>query len=156
MISNRIRLIKILIIWFIMGMIYFTIEGIWRIPKGGYANIIMLPIGGLCGVIVGGINQLPQFYNMKVLLQSLIGAILVTIVEFLAGCLLNLLFNLGIWDYSNMPFNLLGQICLPFTLLWFIIMPFCIWLEDRVRYLVFSEGKPYSIKSIYLEFIKFK
>ena len=41
------KIFKILTIWFIIGMCYFVIEGIWRIPKGGYANIAMLPIGGL-------------------------------------------------------------------------------------------------------------
>jgi uncharacterized membrane protein len=153
---ERINLIKVLIIWFTLGMVYFTIEGIWRIPKGGYANICMLPIGGLCGFLVGSINQVPKFYNMKIIYQSLIGAIIVTVVEFLSGCILNLYLGLGIWDYSNLPFNLLGQICLPFTLIWFAIMPLCIWLEDKIRYLFFKEGVSYSLKSIYVEFITFK
>ncbi len=79
------RLVKLLIIWFFMGMVYFTIEGLWRIPQGGYANIVMLPIGGLCGLLVGSINQIPKFYKMPVIVQSFIGMIIVLVVEFAAG-----------------------------------------------------------------------
>lgn len=148
--------IKILILWISLGMLYFTLEGIWRIPKGGYANICMLPIGGVCGLLVGSINQVPKFYNMKIIYQSVVGALVVTIIEFLSGCILNLYLDLGIWDYSNLPFNVLGQICLPFSCLWLIMMPLCIWLEDSLRVILFKEGVPYSLKSIYLEFITFK
>ena len=60
------KVLKVLAIWFLMGMVYFVIEGIWRIPKGGYANISMLAVGGLCGLLIGSINQIPKFYNMSV------------------------------------------------------------------------------------------
>ena len=33
------KVLKTLAIWFLMGMVYFVIEGIWRIPKGGDANM---------------------------------------------------------------------------------------------------------------------
>lgn len=152
----RKRLWKILVIWVLLGMVYFTIEGIWRIPKGGYANIVMLPIGGLCGLMVGGINQIPKFYKMKVIYQSLIGAALVTIIEFLSGLVLNIHLGLRIWDYSGMPLNIMGQVCLPFSILWFLIMPLCIWLEDRIRFRLWLEGKFYTLKSIYIEFFTCK
>ena len=40
-----------------------------------------------------------------------------------AGCVVfGLIFNcalgMGVWDYSRVPLNLWGQICLPFTLIW--------------------------------------
>ena len=151
--KNKFYIAKILAIWFILGTFYFTLEGIWRIPKGGYANIVMLPIGGLCGICVGSINQIPKFYNMKVIYQSIIGAVITTIIEFISGLFLNCYLQLGIWDYSNLPFNILGQVCLPFSLIWFVIMPLCIWLEDKIRYVFWNEGSNYSLKSIYVEFI---
>ena len=151
--KNSSKMMKILLIWFILGTLYFTLEGIWRIPKGGYANIVMLPIGGLCGICVGSINQIPKFYNMKVIYQSIIGALIVTFIEFISGLVLNCYLGLGIWDYSNLPFNILGQICLLFSLIWLSIMPLCIWLEDKIRYVLWNEGSNYSLKSIYVEFI---
>ena len=35
-----------------------------------------------------------------------------------AGLVLNCLLGFDIWDYSNVPLNLLGQVCLPYSFLW--------------------------------------
>jgi len=144
---------RLLTLWFIMGALYYILEGLWRIPKGGYANIVMLPIGGLCGIAVGGINQIPRFYRLPVLIQSLIGTGIVLAVEFAAGCVINLWLGLGIWDYSNLPFNVLGQISLPFALLWFAIMPLAIWLEDTLRWGFGWDGKRYGLGRIYIDLV---
>ena len=53
------KLLKVLILWAIIGSMYFILEGIWHIPSGGYANIIMLPIGGLCGIFAGYAGAVP-------------------------------------------------------------------------------------------------
>jgi uncharacterized membrane protein len=42
----------------------------------------------------------------------------VTAVEFVFGILFNLILKMNVWDYSNMPLNILGQICPLFTLMW--------------------------------------
>lgn len=34
---------------------------------------------------------------------------------------INLVMGWNVWDYSDMPLNLYGQICLPFTGLWFLL-----------------------------------
>lgn len=148
--------LKILSIWLILGIFYYALEGFWRIPDGGYANVAMLFVGGLCGLAVGSINQVPDFYNMKVISQSILGTAMTLLIELLSGLILNVWLGLGVWDYSNLPLNLLGQICLPFAFLWLAIMPFAIWLEDKIRHLVFKEGVNYSLKQIYWEFITFQ
>lgn len=74
--------------------------------------------------------------------------------------------GLGVWDYSNQPGNVLGQICPAFGLLWFFIMPLAIWAEDTTRYLIWAYDcavyhsqeapptiAPYSLKSVYGDFI---
>ena len=147
------RVLKVLTIWFLMGMVYFVIEGIWRIPKGGDANISMLFVGGLCGLLIGSINQIPKFYNMSVFKQSLIGTGIVLVIEYTAGYILNIKMGLDIWDYSNMFFNINGQICLEFGLLWLLIMPAAIWLEDFIRFKFWNEGAEYGIKDVYMEFL---
>lgn len=90
------KVLKVLTIWFLMGMVYFVIEGIWRIPKGGDANISMLFVGGLCGLLIGSINQIPKFYNMSVFKQSLIGTGIVLVIEYTAGYILNIKMGLDI------------------------------------------------------------
>ncbi len=46
---------------------------------------------------------------------------MITAAEFAAGCILNLGLGLAVWDYSDMPFQLLGQICLPYSILWAVL-----------------------------------
>ena len=147
------KVFKVLVIWFIFGMCYFTLEGIYRIPKGGYANIAMLFVGGLCGVLVGSINQIPKFYKMAVWKQAVIGTVLTLVVEYISGYILNIKMGLDIWDYSDMYFNLNGQVCFEFAVIWFLLMPTAIWLEDYIRFTFWGEGEKYGLKDIYSEFV---
>ncbi len=147
------QVLKLVALWFCLGTLYFALEGFWRIPQGGYANIAMLPVGGLCGVAVGGINQCPRFYKLPVILQSALGTVIVLAVEFGAGCLLNLHLGLHLWNYSGRFGNIMGQICLPYALLWFAMMPLCIWTEDTLRWGFWRERHPYSLFTIYGEFL---
>lgn len=149
-------MIKVFVLWAIIGAVYFVLEGIWHIPSGGYVNIIMLPIGGLCGVCIGAINQIPKFYNMRVVFQCIISTVIVLVIEFVSGMILNVGFGLDIWNYSDQPFNLLGQICLYYGVLWFFLSPAAIWLEDYLRYKLWGEGTPYTLISIYIELVLLK
>ena len=51
-------------------------------------------------------------------LLFIFGTILATLVELIAGWLLNTLFHARWWDYSNRPFNFHGYICLQFSIIW--------------------------------------
>ena len=81
--------LRFLILWMITGMLYYTVEGIWRIGNGGWANIVMLPIGVLCGVLVGSLHKIPRFYSMRVITQALLGTCIVLTIELLTGIVLN-------------------------------------------------------------------
>lgn len=47
--------------------------------------------------------------------------IIITVLEFAFGMVVNGVYGLRVWDYSRMPFQVLGQICVPFMLLWYIV-----------------------------------
>ena len=55
-------------------------------------------------------------------------AVLTTVLEFITGCIVNLRFGLGVWDYSSVPFNLLGQVCLPFSIGWSMLTLPGLWM----------------------------
>lgn len=75
-----------------------------------------------------------------------ISAILITVLEFITGVIVNLWLQLDVWDYSTLPYNVLGQICLPYTAIWFFLSLVCIFLDDWIRVELFDEKKPrYSI-----------
>ena len=96
------------------GAIYCLIEVLWR----GYSHVSMFLVGGFCFWMLSRIGRL-----LRPLWQrAVLGAVAVTAVEFLSGLLLNRVLRLGVWDYSAYRFNLLGQICLLYFLLW---IPLC-------------------------------
>lgn len=119
------------------GCVYFLIEMAWR----GHSHWTMAVLGGVCFVLIGDINEFIP-WNMPLILQGAIGSGIVTVLELVSGIILNLWLGLGIWDYSNMPFNLLGQICLPFTLLWVALSIVAVALDDWLRHWLFGEDRP--------------
>ena len=119
------------------GCVYFLIEMAWR----GHSHWTMAVLGGVCFVLIGDINEFIP-WNMPLVLQGAIGSGTVTILELVSGIILNLSLGLGIWDYSNMPFNFLGQICLPFSLLWVALSVVAVILDDWLRYWLFGEDRP--------------
>ena len=119
------------------GCVYFLIEMAWR----GHSHWTMAVLGGVCFVLIGDINEFIP-WNMPLVLQGAIGSGTVTLLELVSGIILNLWLGLGIWDYYNMPFNFLGQICLPFSLLWVALSVVAVILDDWLRYWLFGEDRP--------------
>lgn len=72
-----------------------------------------------------------------------IGSLLITVLELVCGCIVNLWLGWHVWDYSNMPFNLLGQICLPFTAIWFFLSAVAVVLDDWIRHILWKEKMPH-------------
>ena len=80
---------------------------------------------------------------MPLIRQQLIAASGITAIEFVVGLILNVWLGLNMWDYSNMPGNILGQICPEFMVLWFFLSAFGIFLDDLIRWRFFGEEKPH-------------
>ena len=125
-------LIKELILLIIFGITYCGIEILYR----GHTHISMLFVGGLCAVLIGMINEITP--KMNIILQMLIGAVIVTIIEFFSGYIINIILGLNVWDYSNLLFNYKGQISLIFTVIWFFLSAPVIYLDDKLRKILFK------------------
>ena len=90
------------------GFGYVGLELLWR----GRSHISMFLAGGLCFLLLGLLDRTRLSFSAKCLL----GAVIITAVELLAGLLSNR--DHQVWDYRQMPFNFLGQVCLSYSLLW--------------------------------------
>ena len=90
------------------GSGYVGLELLWR----GRSHISMFLAGGLCFLLLGQLDRTRLSFSAKCLL----GAVIITAVELLAGLLTNR--DHQVWDYRQMPFNFLGQVCLSYSLLW--------------------------------------
>lgn len=134
--------LKYAILFGIGGAIYLLIEVVWRsITSGTSTHWTMFILGGLCFLAIGAINEYFS-WETPFVLQTIIGAGIVLVLEFIFGCVLNLWLGLAIWDYSNVPFNILGQVCLPFAIMWLFLSAIAIVLDDYLRYWIFKEEKP--------------
>lgn len=130
-------IIKYFILFWIGGSAYVTIEVFYRM----HSHWSMFLLGGLCFIIIGLINEYIP-WNMSIIKQGIIGACIITVLEFMVGLIVNIWLGLDIWDYSTLPLNIMGQICLPFTLIWFFIALLAIVVDDYLRYLMFNEDMP--------------
>ena len=119
------------------GLLYIILELVWR----GHSHWTMFVLGGLCFALIGLINELIP-WCMPLWKQALIGTVIITGQEFLTGCIVNLWLGWNVWDYSDMPLNLLGQICVPYILLWVPVSLIAIILDDWLRYWMFDEDRP--------------
>ena len=118
---------KNIIIFLIFGISYYLLEVLWR----GYSHWTMIIVGGLCGLLIGLINEITP--KMNTVLQMLLGSVIVTIIEFVTGYIINIKLDLNVWDYSNLKFNILGQVSLLFSILWFFLSYIVIKLDDCIR-----------------------
>ena len=130
--------LKYLILFFVGGSLYYLVEVLWR----GHSHYSMFFAGGLCFILCGLINEILD-WDTPLVLQGLFGSVIITLVEFIFGMILNVHLGLNIWDYSDLPLNLFGQISLPYTLLWIPLAMLAIVFDDYLRYWLFGEEKPH-------------
>ncbi|MCM1237522.1 MAG: putative ABC transporter permease [Ruminococcus flavefaciens] len=134
------RILKIFILFLLGGVSYLLVEMAYR----GHTHWTMLLVGGICFVLIGVQNEI-YTWEMPLVLQCVMGSVIVTTVEFVSGCVINLLLGWGVWDYSDLPCNLLGQICLLFSVFWVFLSIPAIILDDYLRYWLFGGEKPHYI-----------
>ena len=128
---------KYLFLGVVGSIIYMSLEILWR----GYTHWTMGVLGGICFICLGLINEILS-WETPLALQMFIGSTIITILEFITGCIVNLWLGWNVWDYSNLPLNLLGQICLPFSILWYFVSAIGIVIDDYIRYIYFDEEYP--------------
>ena len=88
------------------GLGYMGLELLWR----GWSHGTMFFAGGTCFLLLGRLKSQPPW------VKAVAGAGIITAVELAAGLLINR--HHTVWDYRDAPLNFLGQICLPYSLLW--------------------------------------
>lgn len=131
------KLLKHLVLFLTGGLIYILIELLFR----GRTHWSMFLVGGMCFVLVGGLNNWFT-WELSIVKQMLYSSFIITGIEFLAGLVLNVWLGWDVWDYSNMPFNVYGQICLPFMIVWFFLAFLAIVVDDFLRWRWFGENFP--------------
>ena len=112
---------------FLMG---FFIYSLVEILARGYTHWTMALTGGFVLSVLYSLNRHTAITLIK---SCLIGAVIITSVELLVGVIVNIILGWNVWDYSGMPLNLMGQICLPFTIGWFCLCIPAYYLCKAIR-----------------------
>ncbi len=96
------------------GFGYCTIEIIWR----GRTHYSMFFAGA---VVLASFFYISKNTSLTFVQKCILGTIIITGVELVLGLWFNIGLKEEVWDYSKMPFNFLGQICLPFSIIWLLL-----------------------------------
>lgn len=92
----------------------FFAYGLFETALRGYTHWTMTLLGGTVMAVL---------YSMRMPLTegAFFGALFVTAAEFTVGVADNLIMGWHVWDYSELPLNLMGQICPTFSALWYLL-----------------------------------
>lgn len=126
----------IFLAWF-GGSTYVTMEVFAR----ARSHWTMFVLAAVIFISVGLFNEL-QSWETSLVWQVLMGVAMATLAELLTGLVVNVWLGWDVWDYSQMPGNLWGQICPQFTALWVPLILLAIVLDDVIRWWFFGEERP--------------
>ena len=107
---------------FIGWILEFFYRGIRmkKIMNPGFMNGCVVPLYGIGAVICDLICRYFDTVNtdFNIVLSFLISMVLLSILEFFTGLVLDKVFHMKLWDYSKYDFNIKGYICLQYSLMW--------------------------------------
>lgn len=119
-------------ILFSIGAIgYGLIEIIWR----GYTHWSMLGAGGICFMFFAFLSD--KLKNARLLFKAVLASGFITTIELIFGIFFNIILKKNVWDYSKLPFNIGGQICLMYSFLWMLLsivfIPFAGFVNRKLK-----------------------
>ncbi len=90
-------------------------------PKKDRKCFLFLPLCPVYGFGALAILSLPSWIHANPLLLILFGGLAATAVEYLTALFYEFSLGVKFWDYSHLPGNLSGRVCLTFTFFWGVL-----------------------------------
>ena len=121
--------------WIIKSIYVSVCTGNW--VNRGFMRGPVIPIYGTGAVIV--LFAVIPFRTSPILV-FIVGTVAASILEFVTGFVMERIYKVRYWDYSDKPFNLCGYICLFNSLCWGVLSILLIylvhsWVEKGVLFL---------------------
>ena len=128
---------------YLYSLIGFIIEStVYKITKSKrHSGIFYSPLTYVYGFGILSLILLKKYLldkininnYLKILLTFILSTILLTLIEYLGGTILNLVFNIDMWDYTKKTYNLGKYICLDLSLTWgFLGTIYIYYLKTRL------------------------
>lgn len=127
--------------FFVYGFLGWCTEVIFaafkqhRFVNRGFLNGPICPIYGV-GVTL--VIACLEVFQSSLLLLYISSVILVTVLEGVTGWAMDKLFHNKWWDYSKLPFNIGGYVCLLFSLIWGVACVFIVYFVHPLIHQVLS------------------
>ncbi len=112
---------RLIVYFFIYGFAGWCVEVAFAsVKERKFVNRGFLngPICPVYGVGVGAVVTLLEPWKEHILLLYVASVVLVTFIEWITGYAMDKIFHHKWWDYSQMPLNIGGYVCLLFSLVW--------------------------------------
>lgn len=139
---------ELLWLFLIYAFLGWCIEVAWcgigegRFVNRGFLNGPVCPIYG-CGAVAVILCLTPIENTVLLFFASMI---ITSVLELITGFVLEKLYHTRWWDYSDMPFNIGGYICLKYSIYWGFV---CIGLMKGIHPVIY--GLVHSVmKNLYL------
>lgn len=100
---------------FLLEVVFNRITGHVKRDRKCHYLLPLCPVYGLSAV---ALLLLPEVVRSTPMLLFPVAAVLCTAVEYLTGFFYQKVARVCFWDYSHLPLNIGGNVCLPFSLLW--------------------------------------
>ena len=100
---------------FLLEVVYARVIGLKKVDR---KCRLLLPLCPVYGIGATAIVSLPQTIQSSPILLFFAGGILATLSEYLAALFYEKVWRVKFWDYTTLPGNLQGRVCLPFSLIW--------------------------------------
>ena len=123
---------KIMLIGFVGSFAGVLFELLWCLVNNGYiesrSGLVYGPFNLLYGVAAVMITVfLYKFRNRSSFISFAGGVIVGSVLEYVCSWAQEAIFGTRSWDYSHMPFNLNGSICLLYSMFWGVLG--VIWIK---------------------------
>lgn len=121
--AKGLNVYKILLICFVGSFAGVVVELLWCLLRNGYlesrSGLVYGPFNLLYGAGAVALTMcLYKYRNRGAWISFLGGMIVGSVIEYLCSWGQELVFGSRSWDYSSMPFNLNGRICLLYSIFW--------------------------------------
>lgn len=131
--AQGINFYKIFLICFIGSFVGVVLEMLWCLITNGYiesrAGLVYGPLNLLYGAGAVALTLALYKYRNRSGWISFVGGMIVgSVVEYICSWGQELVFGSRSWDYSQMPFNLNGRICLMYSILWGVLG--ILWIKN--------------------------
>ncbi len=124
---------KLFLIFFAGSFAGVLVELLWCLLRNGYlesrAGLVYGPFNLLYGAGAVALTlALYQFRNRNSSISFLGGLLVGSVVEYVCSWGQEVIFGSCSWDYSSMPFNINGRICLLYSVFWGLLG--VLWMKN--------------------------